>query len=348
MIAWCLLVVCEGAIPTLLDADYHRRHLHSFAGSEFIKLADVVVRESRDWLALSAQTPRNGSLLVYLQTFCALPDVGDLRNIVQPFRLFGPISVWHRVNFGPFSHVEVPFTDNVHEARLANKFAECKQPQQPPTRTQLQMLLDFELLESWQVSQSSAVFHSKITPLPIGFGFEKHRMAGEPLDQYRDKMVRILKQHNGAPRDRLLLVSFSDHREFFANSTHGNPRHTSLNAVLTSASLVEFSSPQHFDTDEAWLTALRRSKFVLSPPGWGPDCFRHYEAIAMGCVPIIHGDYIVSQILQGMPFLPLESWSVLRTGGADFLNSEYHRLLQRDYRLDRLFLDYWIEMLTSA
>ena len=32
---------------------------------------------------------------------------------------------------------------------------------------------------------------------------------------------------------------------------------------------------------------LKRSKFVLSPPGRGEDCFRTWEAILFGAIPIV-------------------------------------------------------------
>lgn len=35
-----------------------------------------------------------------------------------------------------------------------------------------------------------------------------------------------------------------------------------------------------------YLEQLARSKFVISPNGHKPDCFRHYEALAFGCIPI--------------------------------------------------------------
>ena len=39
-----------------------------------------------------------------------------------------------------------------------------------------------------------------------------------------------------------------------------------------------------------FLNTLLENKFVLSPEGDRPDCFRHYEAIGLGCVPICNVD----------------------------------------------------------
>jgi len=38
---------------------------------------------------------------------------------------------------------------------------------------------------------------------------------------------------------------------------------------------------------EQYYRGLLGHRFVLSPPGYGPDCHRHWEAIALGCVPIV-------------------------------------------------------------
>ena len=36
-----------------------------------------------------------------------------------------------------------------------------------------------------------------------------------------------------------------------------------------------------------WIEALNHSSLCFSPPGVGWDCWRHYEAMAAGCIPLL-------------------------------------------------------------
>ncbi len=47
--------------------------------------------------------------------------------------------------------------------------------------------------------------------------------------------------------------------------------------------------------------------FVLSPPGCGPDCHRHWEAMALGTIPVVLRS-VCTQPLEDMPALIVDSW----------------------------------------
>lgn len=49
-------------------------------------------------------------------------------------------------------------------------------------------------------------------------------------------------------------------------------------------------------TIHQYLSEVSNTKFVLSPPGWGIDCFRTWESILFGAIPIV----AYSKTLQGL------------------------------------------------
>lgn len=53
-------------------------------------------------------------------------------------------------------------------------------------------------------------------------------------------------------------------------------------------------------TQEQYLRAMRKSKFALLLPGYGPKCNRDIEAIAMGCIPLV---------TKGVDTTYADSWS---------------------------------------
>jgi hypothetical protein len=53
---------------------------------------------------------------------------------------------------------------------------------------------------------------------------------------------------------------------------------------------------------------LRDTKFVLSPPGNGPDCHRTWEAIYSGAIPIVKRDFWPFKTLS-LPVLVVNDWN---------------------------------------
>lgn len=79
--------------------------------------------------------------------------------------------------------------------------------------------------------------------------------------------------------------------------------------------------------------------YVLSPPGAGPDCHRHWEAIALGSVPIVLHSR-ATDILMDMPCLQVDDWSeVTKERLVDELPA-----LQRRFSwssMEKLDFDFW-------
>jgi hypothetical protein len=48
--------------------------------------------------------------------------------------------------------------------------------------------------------------------------------------------------------------------------------------------------------------------FVLSPEGGGMDCHRTWEALALGCIPIVKRSSF-SDLFQNLPVLIVDDWS---------------------------------------
>ncbi len=116
--------------------------------------------------------------------------------------------------------------------------------------------------------------HPKIEPIPIGLENIRYLRNGIPSDFSRLRMRSgIDRKHR--PID--LLVAFS---------LHTNPieRRAALSAAR---SVPGVKVVQNFMSSYKYLELVSQSKFVLSPPGNGPDCHRTWESIYLGAVPIV-------------------------------------------------------------
>jgi hypothetical protein len=77
--------------------------------------------------------------------------------------------------------------------------------------------------------------------------------------------------------------------------------------------------------------------FVLSPAGGGPDCHRTWEALAMGCIPIVKTSGM-DPLFEGLPVLIVKVWSDITQ---ELLNATILSFRDRTFSYEKLTLDYW-------
>ncbi len=132
-------------------------------------------------------------------------------------------------------------------------------------------------------------------PLPIGLENRSKRRNGVPRDFA--KMVSA-----GLPdwvnRDIELLVCFSMH-------TNVTERSAALDICAEIKGVQIFLDPM---TPKEYRKLVLRSKYVLSPPGNGPDCHRTWESIYLGAVPIVHQSFWPDFEMQ-LPVEVVKDWN---------------------------------------
>ena len=80
---------------------------------------------------------------------------------------------------------------------------------------------------------------------------------------------------------------------------------------------------------------LREHRYVISPNGDRPECFRHYEALGLGTIPITELDPVLHRHLAAGPVIFSESsWNVTQL-----------ELLPSNMTVNRnlIFEEYWLE-----
>jgi hypothetical protein len=61
---------------------------------------------------------------------------------------------------------------------------------------------------------------------------------------------------------------------------------------------------------QRYLSKMHASKYVVSPDGDWPECYRHYEAIAMGAMPITQLDASIHFHLAGNVIFNNSTWNL--------------------------------------
>lgn len=111
-------------------------------------------------------------------------------------------------------------------------------------------------------------------PLPIGLENRDKRRNGVPQDYLRE-------MEKGTPsfysRPISLLACFSLHTNFAERSRALEGARRVPGAKIVTGAI----------TPKQYRKLLLQSRFVLSPPGNGPDCHRTWEALYLGATPIV-------------------------------------------------------------
>lgn len=160
---------------------------------------------------------------------------------------------------------------------------------------------------------------SGLTPVPIGLENVARNHNGR-LHYYLDALASPTPE---SERARQVLSSFHESnnpeirrptQEILTRSRHGHE--------------------QSFRKSLDYRLEVRRTKFVISPPGNGIDTHRTWEAMYLGAVPVVLNGYLAESLTSELPIMVVESYE-------DFCGLS-------DAELNQLYLDYREKPMTKA
>lgn len=177
-------------------------------------------------------------------------------------------------------------------------------------------------LRTFLVQRGHAVFSHNlldgeegVTPIPLGLQNATHRKFGVvndfllTWDEFRQPPLE--KQQ----RDLVVYGNFSPS----SNPSEREP-------------LKKMLENSRFGFSEAKLSVrlnranMLRAKFVPSPAGLGPDCYRTWEALYLGAVPVVRQGTIATSITEGLPIWVVEDWAQLIDATDSELESKFLEL----------------------
>ncbi len=185
--------------------------------------------------------------------------------------------------------------------------------------------LDNPKIIAWFTIHPTPERHPKLLTIPLGILPIKNKR------DERDKQAQYLMQLRRQEKSQLLYINFS-------LKTH--PDRPQIKKLFVGKSFCHFGNRTHF---ENYLKTMARFKFTLSPPGLGPDCYRTWEALLVGSIPIIKTSYL-DYLYEDLPVLIVNSWSEVTE---EYLLEKYATISKKDYNLDKLFIDYWASKIQS-
>jgi hypothetical protein len=211
-------------------------------------------------------------------------------------------------------------------------------------RSEVNYLLNHPLLICWY-SQNCTEPSEKFKQLPIGldfhtldishksnlkFGIQKKHSWGpyQSLSQQEQDIFNLLSLN--LPRLSKCYGNF----HFRMNAKYGKDRIEAYSKISQSLVFYEVTPTQRIN---CWKNMIKY-KYVISPHGNGLDCHRTWEALALGCIPIIKSSAL-DPMFEGLPVLIVNEWSEI--------NQELLDNFKSSGNLDKLRLNYWKELFNS-
>ena len=117
--------------------------------------------------------------------------------------------------------------------------------------------------------------------------------------------------------------------------------HPSRVDVLNFFSKQPFCTTSKFVPFETYIADLTLSRFVISPRGFNLDCFRTWEALYAGSIPIVESTGIES-IYEGLPVIIVPN---INSMTKEFLDTQFEELRGKTFHLERLHAKYWLDQI---
>lgn len=255
------------------------------------------------------------------------------------FLAAGPGSVFYVCNTAltHFFHSILPLL--THPFVLVSGDSDNPMPFDRLSHSEFQTFVSDPRLLHW-FCQNLLVAHPKLTHLPIGLDYhtlENHIGLAHPWGpgmSVADQDAQLAALARTAPplAQRKLLCYSNIHHAAFGINARGDRQEV----LATVPRELLCCSGNYTSRLDAW-KEQRECAFVLSPRGGGYDCHRTWEALILGCIPVVKTSGL-DPVYEGLPVLILESWSDLTAERMARTLVEFSRTY---WKLEKLTLEYW-------
>ena len=194
-------------------------------------------------------------------------------------------------------------------------------------------LLSNPLLLNWY-AQNKDFEHPKLHSLPIGINL--HNLWSNPLEWGGGFILPNLQEL------QLLTIAeqappFANRQPFiFCNWHFSIDRADRKDCFARINRSMCFFQEHPLPMAKTW-QLQSQYQFVLSPHGAGFDCHRTWEALLLGCIPIIKKAKI-NELFSDLPVIEVSDWDEI---SHDFLNQALQAIEQKPINKEKLSNAYW-------
>lgn len=197
----------------------------------------------------------------------------------------------------------------------------------------------------WFSQNCICLDHPKLSQIPIGLDY--HTMVARdsgwglkasPLEQELE-LQTIVSKYSKPWSERLFKTCAYSNFHFSMETRFAGDRHDAKNKIQSDCVYYEPTSIKRVDT---WKTQTDYV-FIVSPFGGGLDCHRTWEALVLGCIPIVKTSPL-DALFRDLPVWIVNDWSEVTV-----MNMYNVMVLfqNQKFNLEKLRLDYWVNIIRS-
>jgi hypothetical protein len=217
-------------------------------------------------------------------------------------------------------------------------------PQEILNNTDFFKLVNDTRLIHW-FCQNMTIEHDKITRMPIGLDY--HTLTIRPLwgplssSEQQEKMLLMIKDKSLPFWNRNIKCYANFH--FTMNTKLGYDRKDAVSKINKELIYYEEKPVSRLIT---W-NKQKDYSFVICPHGGGLDCHRNWEALCLGCIPIVKTSAI-DNLYNNLPVLIVKDWQDI---SIELLNETISSFKDKfdtnEFNIEKLKLSYWLKLINS-
>jgi len=219
-----------------------------------------------------------------------------------------------------------------------------------------EIILQHPLLIHW-FAQNCILDHPKLTRVPIGldyhslhipppklkFGIRKPEMHpfgwGEKKPALKQEQELISIRNSAQP---VLDRQIKGYANFHFAMSMGYGKSDRPDALNTIPKDLVFYEPAKVTRDICWKNMVQYA-FVISPHGNGLDCHRTWEALALGCIPIVKSSGI-DGLFDELPVWIVQSWNEVT---AENMKQKVEEFKNKTFGYEKMTLKYWVNIINT-
>jgi len=208
------------------------------------------------------------------------------------------------------------------------------------SKNEFLMFIENPKIIHWFAQNCICIDHPKLSQMPIGLDY--HTMSERtmawgprttPVEQEAQLEGIVSTWSKPWSQRKYKTVAYSNFH-FAMNTRFAMDRR---NAIVQLPKDCVYYEPEHILRKDTWQKQTD-FVFVASPHGGGLDCHRTWEALVLGCIPIVRTSPL-DPLFEGLPVWIVREWNEvtaenMRRVIADFETRTFHR--------EKLRLDYWM------
>ena len=207
----------------------------------------------------------------------------------------------------------------------------------------INQILKNPFLKKWYVQNWALPLHPKVRILPIGLDYHTLAKRENPIMSlsyainppkklgWGDLAMPLEQEYN------LLSIQKSPKRQMLCYVNFNKGYKDRSDALEEIPSQLIYKNEKSILRKDFWFE-MSNFYFVISPHGNGLDCHRTWEALALGCIPIVKKSWLsVGKLYENLPVLVVENWSDITL---ELLEKTKERLFTNKIP-DKMYIEYW-------